>query len=254
MSSPLPNLSGTALVTGGSRGVGANIARELARARMEVAIAARTADQVEAVANEIGGRAYVGDVSVQEDVERWFADLGDIDLLVCSAGIYGPQETFASIDDWWRVFEVNVRGVYLCCNAAAVRMITRGGGRIVILSSNAAFSPLTHETSATAYHASKAAAHRLTERLATSLAAENVFVFSVSPGFVRTAMTEDLSITGRQWTSPDCAPRLVRALASGEFDALTGRYLHAERDAPEVLRDRVSAILADDLNTVRLRR
>lgn len=254
MSSSLANLSGVALVTGGGRGVGASIARELAHAGMLVAVAARTADQVKAVADEIGGRAYVGDVSIQEDVERWIADLGDIDLLVCSAGIYGPRTTFAPIDEWWRVFEVNVRGVYLCCRAAAARMIARGGGRIVLLASNAGFSPPAHEIPTTAYHASKAAAHRLTETLATSLAPENVFVFSVSPGFVRTTMTEDLSIAGRQWTSPDCAPRLVRSLASGEFDALTGRYLHAELDAPEVLRERVSAILADDLNTVRLRR
>jgi 3-oxoacyl-[acyl-carrier protein] reductase len=254
VSPPLANLSGSALVTGGGRGVGASIARELARAGMMVTIAGRTAPQVESVAGEIGGRAFVGDVSVEEDVERWFAALGDIELLVCSAGIYGPQTTFASIDEWWRVFEVNVRGVYLCCRAAAGRMIARGRGRMVILASNAAFNAPTQDASTTAYHSSKAAAHRLTELLAASLGPKNVFVFSVSPGFVRTAMTEDLSINGRQWTSPDCAARLVRALASGEFDALTGRYLHAELDAPELLRERISAVLANDLNTVRLRR
>ena len=56
------------------------------------------------------------------------------------------------------------------------------------------------------------------------------------------------------WTPPECAPRLVAALASGEFDALAGRYLHAEHDPPEQLRERAEAILADDLNAIRLRR
>ena len=56
------------------------------------------------------------------------------------------------------------------------------------------------------------------------------------------------------WTPPECAPRLVRALASGEFDALAGRYLHAEHDPPAALGDRIEEILANDLNAIRLRR
>jgi hypothetical protein len=56
------------------------------------------------------------------------------------------------------------------------------------------------------------------------------------------------------WTPPECAPRLVRALASGDFDALAGRYLHAEHDPPEQLRERIEQIQADDLNAIRLRR
>jgi hypothetical protein len=56
------------------------------------------------------------------------------------------------------------------------------------------------------------------------------------------------------WTPPECAPKLVRALATGEFDSLAGRYLHAEHDPPEQLRQRVEQIAADDLNAIRLRR
>jgi hypothetical protein len=56
------------------------------------------------------------------------------------------------------------------------------------------------------------------------------------------------------WTPPECAPRLVAALATEEFDALAGRYLHAEHDPPEKLRDRIDTILADDLNAIRLQR
>lgn len=80
-------LSGVALVTGGGRGIGANIARELAGAGMDVVVTGRTAEQVEAVAEEVGGRALVGDVSRPEDVERWFAGLRQLDLLVNNAGI-----------------------------------------------------------------------------------------------------------------------------------------------------------------------
>ena len=69
-------LRGTALVTGGGRGIGANIARELAHAGMDVVVTGRTAEEVRAVAEEIGGRALVGDVSKREDVARWCGDVG----------------------------------------------------------------------------------------------------------------------------------------------------------------------------------
>jgi NAD(P)-dependent dehydrogenase (short-subunit alcohol dehydrogenase family) len=124
---------------------------------------------------------------------------------------------------------------------------------IVNVASGGAFMRLQEPPTNTAYPASKAA-HRFSEVLAASLAPQNVFVFSISPGLVRTAMTEGLLGDDAPWTPPECAPRLVRALAPGEFDALAGRYLHAERDPPETLRTRIEAIIADDLNAVRLRR
>ena len=76
-----------ALVTGGGRGIGAGIARELAAAGWHVTVTGRTKEQVEAVAAEIGGAAVVGDVSKREDVERMLAEAGPIDLLVANAGI-----------------------------------------------------------------------------------------------------------------------------------------------------------------------
>ena len=84
-------LEGVALVTGGGRGIGASIARELADAGMRVAVTGRTREQVEAVAQELGGLALVGDVSQRADVESWVgrteAELGPIGLLVANAGI-----------------------------------------------------------------------------------------------------------------------------------------------------------------------
>ena len=241
-----------ALVTGGGRGIGESIARELTAAGMEVTVTGRTREQVEGVAAELGGRALVGDVSNRADVERWAAETGDLDLLVCNAGISGPDDDFADPDEWWHTFEVNVLGVYLCCHAFAPRMVERGGGRIVNVASGAAYLPAMVR-SATAYGASKAAVHRFSELLAAQLKPENVFVFSISPGLVRTSMTESYG-DDLPWTPPECAPRLVRALASGDFDALAGRYLHAEHDPPDSLRERIAAIEADDLNAVRLRR
>ncbi len=242
-----------ALVTGGGRGIGESIARGLAADGFDVTVTGRTREQVEGVAADIGGRALVGDVSLRTDVEQWARAIGgDLDVLVCNAGISGPGEPLADVDAWWRTFEVNVFGVYLCCHAFAPRMIARGSGRIVNVASGSAYLPSSGR-GGTAYGASKAAVHRFSELLAAQLSPQGVHVFSISPGLVRTEMTESFG-DDAPWTPPECAPTLVRALASGEFDALAGRYLHAEHDPPEELRQRIAEIQAGDLNAIRLRR
>jgi len=247
-------LTGNALVTGGGRGIGARIARELADAGMRVAVASRTADEVRAVAAEIRGAALVGDVSRLEDVERWVREVGEVDLLVANAGVveYAPEAWTMDPKEWWHVFEVNVLGVYLSCRAVIPGMILRGHGRIMITGSGASYAPgLTNA----AYAPSKAAVGRFGEVLAKQLEPYRIPVFVLSPGLVRTNMTEGhFPPVGPWWTSPDSVSRLIRALASGRFDALSGRYLHAEEDEPEQLQHQVDAILANDLNAVRLRR
>jgi 3-oxoacyl-[acyl-carrier protein] reductase len=244
-----------ALVTGGGSGIGANIARELAGAGMDVWITGRRAERIEAVAGEIGGHALVGDVSLQSDVARWLERSGPLDLLVNNAGVSGPTVSFEQEEaaSWWRVFEINVLGVFLCCHAAAPQMLDRGGGRIVNVASGAAYLPAGSLPS-TAYGPSKAAVHRFSELLAAQLSPRGVFVFSISPGLVRTEMTDSHLGDDAPWTPPECAPRLVAALATGEFDALAGRYLHAEHDPPDSLRGRIDEITSGDLNAIRLRR
>ena len=162
-----------------------------------------------------------------------------------------PGGPLADPDEWWRTFEVNVLGVYRCCHAFARGMIERGGGRIVNVASGAAYLPMGR--GATAYGASKAAVHRLSELLAGRLAPRNVFVFSISPGLVKTEMTSNFG-DDAPWTPPECAPTLVRALVTGEFDALAGRYLHAEHDRRRGAARASTRSQADDLNAIRLRR
>ena len=240
-----------ALVTGGGRGIGANIARALAGDGWSVVVAARSRDQVEEVAFEIDGRAVQLDVTSREAVERAVADAGDVDLLVANAGV-GSRDSRAwevDPDEWWRTFEVNVLGVHLCCRAVIPGMLERGGGRIVITGSGAAYLP---GSSTAAYSASKAAVWRYGEILAAQLEGR-VPVFVFSPGLVRTEMTSEFP-DDLPWTPPELAPRLVSQLASGRYDALAGRYIHAEHDDVDDLLARIDELRENDLNTIRLRR
>jgi NAD(P)-dependent dehydrogenase (short-subunit alcohol dehydrogenase family) len=251
---PADRLEGVALVTGAGRGIGANIARELTEAGMRVAVSGRTAEQVEAVAEEIEGLALVGDVSDRDTVERWVdateRELGPIELLSANAGIGTRATTWeAPVEEWWHVFEVNVLGVHLCCRTVIPLMLDRGSGRIVITGSGAAYLP---GMSTTAYAASKAAVCRYGETLANELR-DRIPVFFFSPGLVRTDMTDSFG-DDAPWTPPELAPRLVRALAGGRADALAGRYHPPEHDDIDDLVRRSDEIVENDLNTIRLRR
>jgi 3-oxoacyl-[acyl-carrier protein] reductase len=244
-----------ALVTGGGRGVGASIARELAAAGARVAVGARTRDQVDEIAGEVGGLAVTADVTdrtaVEAMVERVESELGPIDLLVANAGRNVREQHAWEVEpgDWWNVFEVNVLGVYLCCRAVIPGMLERGRGRIVITGSGASYLP---HSGSTAYSASKAAIWRFGNVLAEQLEGR-VPVFVISPGLVRTEMTK-AAPDDAPWTPPELAPRLVRALASGRADALTGRYVHAEHDEIDELIARSDEIREHDLNAIRLQR
>jgi NAD(P)-dependent dehydrogenase (short-subunit alcohol dehydrogenase family) len=206
---------------------------------------------------EIGGLALDLDVTDAAAVERAVAEtereLGPIDLLAANAGIGGPDGAAwdAEPAEWWRVFEVNVLGVFLSTRAVLPGMLDRGRGRIVVTGSGAGYLPGARNT---AYTSSKAAANRFAETLALALADSPVRVFLISPGLVRTEMTQGNFSDDAPWTPPELAPRLVRVLASGRADALTGRYIHAEHDDIEDLIRRADEIREQDLNAIRLRR
>jgi 3-oxoacyl-[acyl-carrier protein] reductase len=240
-----------ALVTGGGRGIGADIARALAGDGWSVVVAARSREQIERVAREIGGRAVEMDVTSRESVERGIAEVGPVELLVANAGI-GNRETTWEIDpaEWWQTFEANVLGVHLCCRAVIPDMLERRSGRIVITGSGASYLP---GATATAYPASKAAVGRYAETLNNELEGR-IPVFLISPGLVRTELTANALPDDAPWTPPQLAPELVRRLATGRYDALAGRYIHAEHDDVDDLLARVDEIREHDLNAIRLRR
>jgi NAD(P)-dependent dehydrogenase (short-subunit alcohol dehydrogenase family) len=125
-----------ALVTGGGRGIGAGIARALARDGWDVVVGARSGAQVQTVAGEIGGEWVQVDVSDRGSVERMVAEAREVDLLVANAGVSEGHAQRPSweidLDEWWQVYEVNVLGVHLCCRAVIPGMLERGRGRIVI--------------------------------------------------------------------------------------------------------------------------
>lgn len=243
-----------ALVTGGGRGIGAGIARALAADGWDVVVGARSRAQVEAVADEIGGERMELDVADRDSVERSVAEAGELDLLVANAGISEGHEAGPSWqidpDDWWHVYEVNVLGVHLCCRAVIPGMLERGRGRIVITGSGAAYLP---GASSTAYAPSKAAVCRYGEMLANELAGR-IPVFFFSPGLVKTDLNAGVFPDDAPWTPPELAPELVRRLASGRYDALAGRYLHAEHDDVGDLLERIDDVREHDLNAIRLRR
>jgi 3-oxoacyl-[acyl-carrier protein] reductase len=243
-----------ALVTGGGRGIGAGIARALAGDGWEVVVGARSRAQVEAVAGEIGGEWVEVDVADRSSVERSVAEAGELDLLVANAGISEGHKQRPSWeidpDDWWHVYEVNVLGVHLCCRAVLPGMLERGRGRIMITGSGAAYLP---GSDSTAYPPSKAAVCRYGEMLANELSGR-IPVFFFSPGLVQTELTAGAFSDDSPWTPPELAPELVRRLATGRYDALAGRYLHAEHDNVDELLDRIDEVRERDLNAIRLRR
>jgi 3-oxoacyl-[acyl-carrier protein] reductase len=243
-----------ALVTGGGRGIGAGIAGALAGDGWEVVVGARSREQVEAVADEIGGEWAQVDVADRRSVERVVAEVGPLDLLVANAGVADQGGASWEVDpaEWWRIFEINVLGVHLCCAAVIPGMLERSGGRIVITGSGAAYLPPTG-SAGTAYPASKAAVCRYGETLAAELAGR-IPVFFFSPGLVRTEITEEMFPDEAPWTPPELAPELVRKLATGSYDALAGRYLHAEHDDVDDLLARIDEVRERDLNAIRLQR
>jgi len=172
---------------------------------------------------------------------------------VNNAGVMGSRGLPWDEDpaDWWHTFEINVLGAYLCARAVLRGMVERGRGRIVNTGSGASYLPMGGGPSS--YGASKAALGRFGELLAGQVAEFGIAVFVISPGLVRTDLTDAFG-DDLPWTPPELAPRLVRVLASGRADRLAGRYIHAEHDDIEALIERADEIEQRDLNAIRLQR
>jgi NAD(P)-dependent dehydrogenase (short-subunit alcohol dehydrogenase family) len=246
----------TALVTGGGRGLGLGIARELARAGARVALVARTRRRLEAAASSIGsegGRALpiVADVTERSAVEAAVSEtereLGPISILVNNAGRAGPYGPVGHVDadEWWRSHAIHVRGTLLLMSAVVPSMRARGTGRIVNVASRGG---LVVAPNLSSYCVAKATVIRLTEHVDAEAKADGVRAFVVQPGTIVTDMARDslADPEARRWVpflvdelegmlDSDPAPHLVRlgrqivAIAAGHGDEFAGAYLDLEQ-------------------------
>ncbi len=182
----------TALITGGGRGIGREIALTFARQGARIAVAARTAEQVEQVARKIGNNAIalVCDVSDSKSVTQMFSDmrerLGDADILVNNAGI-AESATFVNTTDelWHRHISINLSGTFYCTRAALPSMLKKGWGRVINVASIAAKTGAPYVA---AYTASKHGVLGLTRTVALEVATRGVTVNAICPGYVETEM------------------------------------------------------------------
>jgi 3-oxoacyl-[acyl-carrier protein] reductase len=181
----------TALVTGGSRGIGKAIAAELAAAGATVVLGYRSgADEAEDVATEIGARAVQADVSEAEDAKRLVEEAGDIDILVNNAGVTRDGLLARMPDEDWRVvLDTNLGGTFNTCRAAARGMMRRRSGAIVNVSSIVGLHGNPGQTN---YSASKAGIIGFTKALARELGSRGVRANVVAPGYITTRLTTEL--------------------------------------------------------------
>ncbi|MGE5669420.1 MAG: SDR family NAD(P)-dependent oxidoreductase [Betaproteobacteria bacterium] len=187
-----------AVVTGGAAGIGLAVAERLAASGAHVALWDRDPAALEMARNRLGERTVVTAVDVADNdaVERAArateSALGGIDVLVCSAGVTGPNTTTWEypVDAWRQVFDVNVHGLFYCNRAVVPIMRKTGYGRIVNIASVAGKEG---NPNAPAYSASKAAVIGLTKSLGKELAKTDIRVNCVTPAAVRTAIFDQMT-------------------------------------------------------------
>jgi len=253
-----------AIVTGASRGIGRGIALRFAAEGAAVALTSRNQAQLDAVLAQIeaaGGRgvAVAGDVTKRADVTRVVQTaekkFGGTTILVNNAGLAGPYGPVGIVDPdaWWAAQQVHVLAPMLFMTAVIPGMIARGAGRVILISSPRSYK-LTANLSA--YSFGKAAQNRLAELVANEGKPHGVTVFALDPGSIMTDMADETlnSPDAQRWVpqmverlremkgtqGPDegvqwCTDRCV-GLASGRWDALSGRYLDRTEDPDELIR------------------
>jgi len=216
----------TALVTGGTKGIGRAIAEALVKAGARVAITARHEDEVaEAVSqlNTLGtATGHVCDVRDYNSVKSVFANLDSLDILINNAGvgIFAPVESM-SVEDFRTVLETNVFGVFYCCHEAIPLMKQRGGGYIINISSLAGANP--HAEMA-AYNASKFALNGFSEALMQEVRHDHIKVSYIMPGSVNTAFGGDEPDDSKSWQlQPDDIAEVVVNLLEFPDRALPSR-------------------------------
>jgi NAD(P)-dependent dehydrogenase (short-subunit alcohol dehydrogenase family) len=269
----------TALITGASQGLGAEIARHYAKAGASLVLCARN----EALLDQVGARlepmlgpgqrlltrrADVADpADVDSLVEAAIAAFGRVDILVNNAGVYGPMGLLEEIDwvDWVRAIEINLMGTVYPCRAVLPHMKRQGRGKIVNLSGGGATNPLPRLS---AYAASKAAVVRFTETLSLEVAEHGIDVNSVAPGALMTRMMEQLIAAGPGKVGAAFHDRMAKIaegggtplemgaalcvyLGSAASDGITGRLISAQWDPWQRLHEHKAALAGSDIFTLR---
>lgn len=230
----------SALITGASGGIGAEIARVLHKAGATVALSGTRTEPLEALASELGGRAHVlacnlsDPEAVEGLVKRGVEAMGAVDILVNNAGITRDGLVMRmSDDDWQAVIDVNLTATFRLCRAAIRGMMKARWGRIVNISSVVG---QTGNAGQVNYAASKAGMVGLSKSLAAEVASRGITVNAVAPGFIETAMTDKLNEAqraailtavpaGRMGKADEIAAAVLY-LASPEAAYVTGATLH----------------------------
>jgi len=235
----------TAIVTGGSRGIGLAVVRALHEFGARVVVADVLDEAGEAAAAEFeDGRVQYGrlDVTDTAAVEAFFADVaerhGGIDVLVTSAGVANHQPSLdLPADAWRRVLDVNATGTFWCAREAARHMRGRGGSIVAIGSMSGEIANAPQRQAA--YNASKGAVHLAVRSLAVEFASDGIRVNAVAPGYVATDLTRD-GVPDEWWDdwvrrtpmgrlgSPEEVASVVAFLASDAASYLTGSIVVAD--------------------------
>lgn len=230
----------TALVTGASGGIGGAIAKALHAAGATVAIHGTRREALDVLAAELGDRVHVlpANLSKPEEVEQLAKDaeaaLGSLDILVNNAGITKDGLILRmKDDDWDAVLNVNLTAAFRLTRAAVKGMMKRRHGRVINITS---IVGVTGNPGQVNYCASKAGMIGMTKSLAQEVASRNITVNAVAPGFIATAMTDELNdeqkarinsqIPAGRMGSPEEIAAAVLYLASAEAAYVTGQTLH----------------------------
>ena len=223
----------TVVITGGSRGIGAEAVRQFAaRGDRVYFLYEKEHQRAEAVAKETGATPICCDVADGRAVQAAFAQIPDVDILVCNAGICGRSGLMSMLPEaeWDRIFDVNVKGMYTCINAVMPCFLKKHAGSIVTVSSMWGQVGASCEA---AYSATKGAVIALTKALAKELGPSGIRVNCVAPGVILTdmcagidpAILEEMaeeSPVGRNGTPEDIA-KAIAYLADADF--ITGQIL-----------------------------
>lgn len=235
-----------ALVTGASRGIGAEIAKQLAKEGARVAVNySGSQSKAEEVVNEIiaaGGQAFAIQASVSdaenvtEMVKQTIEQFGSVDILVNNAGITRDNLLMRMKEsEWDDVIDTNLKGVFLCTKAVTRQMMKQRAGKIINIASIVGVSGNAGQAN---YVAAKAGVIGLTKTTAKELASRHINVNAIAPGFITTEMTDELSddVKNQMLTqiplsklgNPQDVAKAVVFLASDDASYITGQTLHVD--------------------------